>query len=194
MAGPGRTAVVGRAVARMTSLQTTFKYLLSFRKAEWTLDDYPVRLRHQATSAETPAVRAWCAQIVNWWLMVGFGDTAEAALEDLRARLEAKRARGDTLPRPGTKAPVEFAPGHELDRHGDFAFEFVERVVGFRPLFMSDSTSLADFCTAEEAPDVHRKTALLYGIDTREMFDEPLWRVLDVLQEATLPTHVRPLP
>lgn len=173
----------------MTWVQTTVKYLLSFRTVEWTLDDYPVRLRHQATSVETPAVRAWCAQIVNWWLMVGFGDTPEAALEDLRARLEAKRARGDTLPRPGTPAPIEFAPDNELGRHGDFAYEFVERVVGCRPLFMSDRTSLADFCTAEDAPGVHRKTALLYGIDTRKMLGDPLWKVLDLVQETASPAN-----
>jgi hypothetical protein len=166
----------------MTWLLATYKYLLSFRKAEWTLDDYPIRLRQQATSVETPAVRAWCAQIVNWWMLAGFGDTPEAALEDLRAHLEAKRSRGDALPRPGTKAPVEFAPGNELGRHGEFAYEFVERVVGIRPHFMSDQTSLADFCTPEEAADVHRKSALLFGIDTRGTFDEPLWKVLDLVQ------------
>ncbi len=86
------------------------------------------------------------------------------------------------LPRPGTRAPIEFAPGDELSRHGELAYEFVERVVGIRPLFMSDQTSLADFCTSEEAAGVHRKTALLYGIDTRGMFSEPLWKVLDLVQ------------
>ena len=50
---------------------------------------------------------------------------------------------------------------------------------------MSDSTSLADFCTAAEALEVHRKTALLFGVDTREMLDDPLWRVLDLVQETT---------
>ena len=74
----------GRGTAGVTWLLATYKYLLSFRKAEWTLEDYPVRLRERATSAETPALRAWCAQIVNWWLMAGFGDTPEGALEDLR--------------------------------------------------------------------------------------------------------------
>lgn len=171
----------------MTWLLVTYKYLLSFRKAEWSLDDYPVRLRQQPTSAETPAVRPWCAQIVNWWLL-GFGDTPEDALEDLREHLDAKRARG-SLPRPGTKPPIELALADELRRHGEFAYEFVERVVGIRPSFMSDQTSLADFCTSEEAPGVHRKTALLYGIDTRAMIDEPLWKVLDLVQEPTAPTN-----
>jgi len=164
-------------------LLATYKYLLSFRKAEWTLDDYPIRLRQQATSPETPAVRAWCAQIVNWWVLAGFGDTADGALEDLRKHLETKRARG-ALPRPGTKAPIEFAPADELSRHGEFAYQFVERVVGIRPLLMSDQTSLADFCTSEEAGDVHRKTALLYGIDTRGMLDDPLWKVLDLARKT----------
>jgi len=173
----------GLGAPRVTWLLATYKYLLSFRKVEWSLEDYPVRLRHQTTSAETPAVRAWCAQIVNWWLLVGFGDTPEGALDDLRERLEATRARG-ALPRPGTEPPIELVPADELRRHGEFAYEFVERVVGIRPFFMSDQTSLADFCTSEEAPDVHRKTALLYGIDTRGMIDEPLWKVLDLVQET----------
>jgi hypothetical protein len=72
------------------ALLIAFKYLASFRKRSWHLEDYPVRLRRQNTSPETPAVQPWVAQVMNWWL-VGTGPTPESALSELREQLDAAR-------------------------------------------------------------------------------------------------------
>ena len=161
----------------MDWLRATHKYLLSFLKSDWQLEDYPVRVVSQEASTDAEAVPGWRAQIINWWL-VGFGNTPAQALEDLRKNLEAARAEGP-LPRPGNRPPVEFASSTQLERHGEFAYDFVDRVVGVRPMFMSDGTTLGDFCGDEELEQVHRKIALLFGVDSREMTHDPLWRILD---------------
>jgi hypothetical protein len=158
-------------------LLIAFKYLASFRKRDWQLEDYPVRLRRQDMSPETPAVQPWVAQVLNWWL-VGTGATPEAALNDLRDRIEAARNSRD-LPRPGSRPPIEFAPATHLGAHGDFAYEFVERVTGIRPMFMSDQTSLHDFASGDEMTEVLRKISLLYNVDAAEHVDAPLWELLD---------------
>ena len=155
--------------------------MASYRKSQWQLEDYPVRVVRQA-EVSTPQLPAWRAQIIGWWLS-GLGGSPEEALANLSANLETQRAR-KPLPRPGTKPPVEFASASELDRHGEFAYEFIERVVGIRPFFMSDGTHLLDFCGTEEMPEVHRKVALLYGADSRSLEDQPLWRVLDHVRAA----------
>jgi hypothetical protein len=65
-----------------------------------------------------------------------------------------------------------------------FAYDFVEAAVGVRPFFMSDQTSLADFCSPDEIDEVHRKIARLYGADTRGMEGQPLWKVLDSIDRS----------
>ena len=166
----------------MKWLLPAYKYLLSFRKREWSLGDYPVRLRRQTTSTDMPAAPPWCARIVNWWL-VGLGDSPEEALEDLRRNLEVRRAQAP-LPRPGSKPPLKMAPTDQIERHGEFAYAFIERLVGVRPFFISDMTSLGDFCDLGKAEDLHRKVALLYRVDVCDLEGEPLWKVLDRVQRS----------
>jgi hypothetical protein len=158
-------------------LLIAFKYMASFRKSDWQLQDYPVKLIRQETSSETPAIAQWRAQVLNWWL-VGLGPTPEAALRQLRENLEAAGSEGP-LPRPGTRPPLKFASIDRLAAHGDFAYEFVERVTGIRPFFMSDGTSLSDFAAGEDMAEVQRKVALLYNIDATELAEGPLWQLLD---------------
>ena len=134
-----------------------------------------------SASSETPEVRPWRAQILNSW-MIGLGDTPQEALDALRRNLEDRRMQGP-LPRPGTRQPLQWAAADQIARHGEFAYEFVERVTGIRPLLMTDQTSLHDFCLAADPEDVHRKTALLYRVDTRDLLAEPLWKVLDLVRE-----------
>lgn len=88
----------------MDWLRATHKYLLSFLKSDWQLEDYPVRVVSQEASTDGEAVPGWRAQIINWWL-VGFGNSPAQALADLRKNLEAARAEGP-LPRPASAGQV----------------------------------------------------------------------------------------
>ncbi|MBK7908287.1 MAG: hypothetical protein IPJ78_17240 [Gemmatimonadetes bacterium] len=160
-------------------LLAAWKCCLSFTKSEWRLEDYPLRLRQQSTGSGG-TVPPWSAQIIGYWQLCGLGESREAAIADLTSRLELVRSRGP-LPRPGTKVPVVFAASSELERHGEFAFEFVERVTGIRPLFMSDESSLADFADGEGLEEFRAKIFAEYGREVRLELDGPLWRVLDAV-------------
>ena len=158
-------------------LLNAFKYLASFRKREWQLEDYPVRIFYQDASAGPGAYVGWVASIQKWWL-AGTGPTKEAALRQLRENLAAAKREGDH-PRPGTRPPIRFAPADKLALHGEFASKFVQQVTGTTPMLMSDGTSLTDFAHGEELEQVRRKVALLYGPAAAAMVEGPLWRLLD---------------
>jgi hypothetical protein len=102
-------------------LQVLLKYLLSFLKTDWDIDDYPIRVRRFDVEDVEPTARlkpvAWSAQVVNWVTMQGHGDTAEAALADLRRRFVERKQNGLTFPRPGRGLPIEFAPAHRIAEH-----------------------------------------------------------------------------
>jgi hypothetical protein len=157
-------------------LASAAKYLASFRKREWDLEDYPVRVRFQQGKGPREFT-GWVAQIQRWWL-AGSGSTPEAALQQLRDNLVAAKREGNH-PRPGTRPPIRFASAERLERHGAFAYEFVERVTGICPMFMSDQSSLADFVDGPELKDVTRKISLLYNVDPGDLPQGPLWRLLD---------------
>ena len=158
-------------------LLSASKYALSFRKREWELDDYPVRLVYHDSSAGPGTFNGWMASILKWWL-IGTGPTKEAALQQLSDNLAAAKVAGNH-PRPGTRPPMQFGPADRIGAHGDFAYEFVERVTGITPMFMSDATSLADFADGEEFEDVRRKVSLLFGLEAASIIEGPLWQVLD---------------
>jgi hypothetical protein len=151
-------------------------YLLSFRRRDWQLGDYPLRFRRQ------PDGPPWLAQIINWYLMYGAGDTREEALRDLERRLEAYR-QNHPLPRPGTGAPVrvEFAPTVNLDPYLPDAADFLQRIIGLDPssTFISDDTSLRNFDTLMPYTEICEKIRQVYGVDVTDIEDGNLVRVLE---------------
>lgn len=166
----------------MPSLSRLSKYLASFFKRSWNLEDYPLVLRQQESLNEGQPVPPWVATIDGWHL-TGLGETSDTAIQDLRSRFEAYRAE-NTLPRPGTKVPLQFAGASELDRHGEFAYEFIEHHVGVRPFFMSDGTTLADFDGVTPMEDVHASIRDRYGVESEPFETEPLWMLLDSVKSA----------
>src|SRR5579864_4122610 len=105
-----------------------FKYLISFLKSDWTLDDYPIRFREQhAPDDNTGRLRAipWIAQIDRWPQMQGNGDTKELALNNLRHNFERCKTE-KRLPRPGTGLPLEFASTRSIDAYADIAREVLK--------------------------------------------------------------------
>ena len=163
-------------------LNRTAKYLASFFKREWELDDYPVKTTRQGNPNSDPRVPSWVASIEGWNIL-GTGDSEADARADLLSHFENYRSK-NALPRPGTRVPVSFEASAELDRHGEFAYEFVEAMVGVRPFFMSDESSLSDFEGVTPMSEVHAKILAAYGVDSTGFEAAPLWKLLDAVVAA----------
>jgi hypothetical protein len=63
-----------------------WKWLLSFRRQEWALSDYPIRITAQESDPTLSVPRfiqhLYRAYIVNW-AVTGLGDTPEQAMTNL---------------------------------------------------------------------------------------------------------------
>jgi hypothetical protein len=178
----------------LPALQRLAKYLLSYRKTDWELQDYPLRVRHQAgaTSGGDPGntVRPipWLVQILGWEQMPGAGDTQEAAYADLAHKLTAYKQQGNRLPRPGTRVPLKFAASSEVGRYEQIATEFFSRILDmdYQRVFISDESSLEDFALSDErSAELRGKIAAVYGIDISDIADGNLVRIFARIRERT---------
>ena len=110
------------------TIQALLMRQLSYRKASWELSDYPVRVRRMdspAGASDGTASADWSAQIVNWYQMIGVGDTKSAALQDLAEGVEKYRAAHQRMPRPGTKVSLTYAPASLVEQHEQLARELL---------------------------------------------------------------------
>jgi hypothetical protein len=107
-------------------LNALSKWLLSFTKAKWELEDYPLEIRMQRVDPKHVTVPKYAAQIVNWWTLTGLGETEDEARESLRNAL-AEQAKKRQLPRPGTKVPIQFASSDEISRFEALAADSFRR-------------------------------------------------------------------
>ena len=168
-------------------LRRAWFYLRSFFRPSWTLDDYPVFVRRQDPPPDDPEMPAAMRDLppylamVDGMMIAGIGDTPQAARAQLAERLEHYRAAHDTLPRPGTRAPVTFASTTRLEAHGTLRDEFIERILHMVPsqVFVSDGSSLNDF--PESGEEYGRRIMLLYGIDVDQLADNHLATILDAV-------------
>ena len=155
----------------MNQLRALLKWLLSYRKKTWELRDYPIRIRKQDVARGPSSGRLktvpWNAQIINWWQLDGCGDTRERAPADLRSHLARCREANGSLPRPGTRVPIQFAPANIINHHVELARDFMARVfnLNYDECFISDESSLWDLHTDETNDDYYRKIMLIYGVD-----------------------------
>ena len=171
----------------MITLWVVWKYTCSFLKRSWSAEDYPVRVRQSDPAVAVDAghwkpVR-FDAAVINWWQMSGGGDTREEALRDLSAKLEARRARGERLPRPGTGLPIEFASTGRVEAHHRLAADFLQRVLGLdsAECFISDESSLWDFHGDDDNSLLYEKIVLLYGVDVSDIEGARLADIFDRL-------------
>jgi len=156
-------------------LKVAWKYLLSFLKRDWTVEDYPIRFRHFDVDPTQDYGRlkpvAWSAQVINWPAIQGHGDTAEEAVASLRKVLGERKARGDKLARPGTGLPIEFAPTYRIEEHPDLARDFFQRIfnLNYDECFVSNESSLWDFHGEETNDSLNEKILLTYGVDISDI-------------------------
>lgn len=175
-------------------LLARWKHLLSFRKSDWDLDDYPIIVRRQDDAGATWGDDArftrpaYVARVVNWHLD-GFGSTRAEALADLGKRFQNACERRSTKPRPGTHVPLEFAAQDRIDARQALADEFVRDVLGVEDAWLSDESCLWHFTLGGSLDEYYAKIMLLYGVDVRDVPDGNIAQILDRIAAVDLRTR-----
>ncbi len=149
--------------------RVVWAWLLSFRRKEWGLEDYPLRFQqfdnsgYQGSADERPI--DWTAQVVRWVAMQGYGTTREEALEDLHKGFARFKERGESLPRPGTYKPIEFASSERIDRFASIKEDFIAHILNLEWAFVSDESTLWDFSEADNLEIFYERIKSRYGVD-----------------------------
>jgi hypothetical protein len=157
-----------------SGLLAGWKFLLSFRKQEWSLEDYPVLVRKQRDASQILGktgrwtLPAYHARIVNWALS-GSGETADAAMESLRETFSRARENRSAMPRPGMHVPLEFASQERIAANSALAHEFLESVLKHGEAWISDESSLWDFSLGDSLDDYYAKIRSFYGVDVSDI-------------------------
>jgi hypothetical protein len=173
---------------------TLWKLCLSYRKRDWELADYPVVFRTQEPGSAGEGSRfqthRYVASIENWHL-TGTGDSRAEALDDLRNSFAAvklhKKEKGELLPRPGTRAPIEFASPERVEAHPELADDFIRRVLGLEWAWISDESSLWEFSLDENNDILIAKIQDVYGVDVSDLASARLWEIFDRISAAQRP-------
>lgn len=179
-------------------LLARWKFLLSFRKRNWGLDDYPVMVRRQpaASAAQDAALRAewgdevrwktpaYIAHLVKWPAMDGLGDTPAEARRELREKFERICARRGSKPRPGTLVPLEIAPQRRIAERPALTDEFVRSVLGVEEAWITDKSCLWHFALGGSLEDLYKRIEEFYGVDVRDVPEGNIVQILERIEAA----------
>lgn len=162
------------------------KYIQSFLKKDWSLEDYPISEVPVDASAFEEAGKAppRALMVERWIAMNGIGPTLEEAWDDLRGKFEEYRSSGKPLPRPGAYVQPEFTSAEGLEAHEELAQRFFPEVLGlnFDDCFVSDESSLSDFYDDTRTKEqVHAKLKDCFGLDASTIQDDRLVAVFDAI-------------
>src|SRR5215470_6905522 len=168
-------------------IRAWWKCFLSLFKRDWNLSDYPVSVRKHEIDSDYVGTRLkqhrYSAQILNWWVVSGSGDTEEEALQDLQKNFsttKAERAKIEKkLPRPGKHVEIEFASRERVDAHPELAEDFIHRVLNLDWAWISDESSLLDFHNSDDNQALIAKIKEVYGVDVSDIESAKLWQILD---------------
>jgi hypothetical protein len=151
------------------------------------MDDYPIRVWRQPAIEPTRKSRLkplqWTATVINWPGMSGSANSKLEALEELRKNFDRSKATRPSLPRPGTKVPIEFAATERVGQHPELAKDFVKRVVDIDWAWIADESSLGDFHQDETNESLTEKIRLIYDVDVSDISSGNLADIFDRIQE-----------
>jgi len=168
----------------LANLLAGWKFLLSFRKREWSFEDYPVVVRKLRDSGEhwgEPAqwtLPTYDARIVRWPIR-GTGNSPAEAINSLRKSFDFACNRSPAVPRPGRRLPVEFASQSRIAVHSDLAQEFIHLILGIGPAWISDESSLWDFTLGSSLDEYFEKIRSLYGVDVSDIDNGSIASILE---------------
>ena len=168
-------------------IRAEWKWFLSLFKTDWEVTDYPIAIRENEIDPCHVGSRLkqhrYSAQIVNWWVVNGVGDTKAEALQELGkmfVNMKTERAKDrKQLPRPGAHVPIEFASRERVDAHGALAEDFICRVLNLDWAWISDDSSLWDFHGSDDNQELIAKINEVYGVDVSDIESAKLWQILD---------------
>jgi hypothetical protein len=176
--------------------QALWKRLTSIFKDDWMIDDYPIRVRFQNPAEPLNESRRklipWIAFVVNRPVMSGTGNTRNAALEELLKNFDQFKATKPSLPRPGTKVPIEFAASARVGQHSERAKDFLKRVLGIDSAWISDQSSLWDFHCDQTNEFLTDEIRRIYGVDVSDITNGNLADIFDrILASRVVPAMPR---
>jgi hypothetical protein len=166
-----------------------WKRILSYRKREWSLQDYPMRVWDQGPPLALPSrftSHRYRALILGW-LVDATGDTKKDAVAALEAeffhRKQLRVDAGEPIPRPGVRVPIKISSRVRLDSHADLEEDFVRRVLhpvlGIEDVYMTDGSSLSNFHFDEDSSALVAKTREVYGVDISDIESENIAEILE---------------
>ena len=177
-----------RATRFRRQLLAGWKFILSWRKKDWAFEDYPVSIVRQKTEAEETAefaaVPRFGAEVVNWLGLCGTGNTTHAALEDLRQNFSNASAHRDSMPRPGTKVPIQFASTDRINAKQNLADQFISKVLDLEWAFISDKSSLSDFGANYTIDPYFEKIKDVFGVDASTIESGNIAEILEMIAAA----------
>lgn len=167
--------------------------MVSHFKKNWNFEDYPIKTWKNPNAGEKKV--AYGAGIINWAIMVGHGESSEKALIALKDKFKQYKEKNDILPRPGKTVQIKFASSEKMDRYEKTAVDFFKNIleINYYDGFFSDVSSLSDFewgyrlSNDEELVNQYRdkiikQVFLFYNVDITEMYDEPLWKIFEIIE------------
>lgn len=166
-----------------------WKRVLSYRKREWSFEDYPIVVRRQSfdgvpDDAEHDS-RYW-ARVLGW-LIDETAPTESEALKKLRDRYAMRKQmrtdKGEPIPRPGTSVPITFASQVRVNEDTELADDFIHRVLQLEWAFMSDESSLWDFTSGDSIKEFQERIFLIYGVPVYDIEDGNVAAVLERIRD-----------
>jgi hypothetical protein len=166
-------------------VRMAWKRVLSYRKREWTFEDYPIVVRRQSFDGVPDDIehesRYW-ARILGW-LIDETALTKTEALTKLRSRYEMRRQlridKGESIPRPGVKVPIQFASRERINAHEELAEGFIQRVLQLEWALITDESNLWDFTTGESIKEFQDRILLIYQTAVYDIENGNLAEILE---------------
>jgi hypothetical protein len=168
--------------------RAAWAFLASAFKREWTLKDYPVQVWYRPVAEPTHESHRkpvhWTASVINWTGMSGSANSRLEAFEELRRNFDRYKATKPTLPRPGSKVPIEFAASGRIRLHSELSEDFVKRVLDTEWAWISDESSLWDFHDDKTNDRLTEKIRSIYGVDVSDIASGNLADIFDRIRDS----------
>jgi hypothetical protein len=160
-----------------------FAWAASFVRRDWTIESYPLRVRHFDHSGYTSPDRLrpveWSVQVLRWTAMQGHGESREAAMSNLIENFARYRLKDEPLPRPGSYKAIEFASSEKLESYREVEEDFVRHILDVEWAFLSDESSLWDFSMEETLAEFYERITKRYGVDVSNIEGANLVAIFD---------------
>lgn len=168
-------------------LKAFWKRILSYSKKTWDIDDYPLRYKKLPETKGHHNIgepQSWIVQVINWWTMIGLGNTKQEAFEQLKINFKSY-VESDSTPRPGKNVPIKYVETTQIDSLEEIAVDFFKKIVNinYYNCYISDQSSLFDF--GKDENEMLNKINSTYNLKLTEIGDGNIVRLLKIIKDST---------